>query len=641
MKQLSPTYHALYEKSIQEPEAFWAEQAEALAWRKAPQHILSKDAEGYPQWFADGELNVSELCLDKHIADGFGEQVALIYDSPVTNTKEKITYRELHDRVARFAGGLSSLGLEKGDTAIIYMPMIPQAAVAMLACARLGVIHSVVFGGFAPHELAIRINDCAPKAIITASSGIEVNKIIPYKPFVDQAIEEAVEKPAHVVVFQRHLGATVPEQDRDVDFEKLQNESEPVEAVTVSSTHPLYILYTSGTTGTPKGIIRDSGGYATALKFSMKAVYNVGPGDVYWAASDVGWVVGHSYIVYGPLLNRNTTVLFEGKPIKTPDASTFWRIISEHQVKTMFTAPTAIRAIRKEDPDGEFIKAHDLSCLKTQFLAGERCDVSTLDWLSDQLGIPVIDHWWQTESGWPMLANMAGVDLLPIKPGSAGVPVCGYAIQILSADGDPLPPNAGGLVSVKLPLPPGTLTNLWNNSERFQKSYFSQFEGYYTTGDGGYKDEEGYFFITGRVDDIINVAGHRLSTAEMEEVVAAHSSVAECAVIGINSDLKGQVPLALIVMKPNNILAEAVVKDEIVQAVRKTIGPVAALKQVVPVERLPKTRSGKTLRRLLRSLADQTEFKVPSTIDDISIIDEVQATFAAYKVGNRKETPMK
>lgn len=639
MKQPSSSYQTLYERSIQEPEAFWAEQAQALQWRKAPQTILSKDEEGFTEWFADGELNVSEMCLDQHIEAGFGEQLAVIYDSPVTNTKQKITYNELRDRVARFAGGLRSLGLEKGDTAIIYMPMIPEAMVAMLACARLGVIHSVVFGGFAPHELAIRINDCSPKAIITASSGIEVNKIIPYKPFVDEAIEKSDAQPEHVVVFQRHLGATVPEQPRDVDFEKLQNESEPVAPVTVASTHPLYILYTSGTTGTPKGIIRDSGGYATALKFSMGAVYDVQPGDVYWAASDVGWVVGHSYIVYGPLLNRSTTILFEGKPIKTPDASTFWRVISEHQVKVMFTAPTAIRAIRKEDPTGSFIKAHDLSCLKYQFLAGERCDVATLDWLSAQLGIPVIDHWWQTESGWPMLANMAGVDLLPIRPGSAGVPVCGYDIQILSADGEQLPANAGGLVSVKLPLPPGTLKNLWNNSERFQKSYFSQFEGYYTTGDGGYRDEEGYFFITGRVDDIINVAGHRLSTAEMEEVVAAHSSVAECAVIGIHSDLKGQIPLALVVMKPENELAEAVVQEEIVQAVRKTIGPVAALKRVVPVQRLPKTRSGKTLRRLLRSLADQTEFKVPSTIDDITTIDEIQATFAAYKVGKRKQNP--
>ncbi|WP_203296103.1 propionyl-CoA synthetase [Luteirhabdus pelagi] len=625
-------YQEFYQKSIDSPAEFWQEQAKQIAWYKTPKTILDTDETGYPRWFSDGELNVSYLCLDKHIEVGHGDQAAIIYDSPVTNTKQTISFIEAREEVAKLAGGLQKLGLQKGDTAIIYMPMIPQAIFAMLACARIGVIHSVVFGGFAPHELAIRIEDCNPKAIITASHGIEISKVIPYKPFVDKAIEEASHKPNHVIVFDREQGVEMETKEYDIDYSTLVEKSAPVEPVSVASNHPLYILYTSGTTGTPKGIIRDSGGYATALKFTMKHVYGVEEGDVYWAASDVGWVVGHSYIVYGPLLNRNTTVLFEGKPIKTPDASTFWRVISEHRVKVMFTAPTAIRAIKKEDYDGEFLKKYDLSCLKYQFLAGERCDVATLNWLDEKLGIPVIDHWWQTESGWPMLANMAGIELLPVKPGSAGKPVCGYDIQILDEEGNQVGPNTEGYVSVALPLPPGTLLSLWGNPERFKAGYLKKFPGYYFSGDGGYVDEDGYVFITGRVDDVINVAGHRLSTAEMEEVVASHVAVAECAVFGIHCDLKGQRPLGLIVLKSGDTSVSQNFKEEIIAEVRKQIGAVASFKEVLVVERLPKTRSGKILRKLLRNIADQTEYGVPSTIDDPAIIQEIELVYKTNRI---------
>ena len=626
-------YQEFYNKSIQNPEEFWKTQAQEIEWFKAPKTILSKDENNYPQWFEDGKLNLSYLCIDKHIKDGYGRKNAIVYDSPVTNSKEIITYNRLHKEVSKLAGVLAELGLKKGDTAIIYMPMIPQAIYAMLACARIGVIHSVVFGGFAPHELAIRIDDCKPKVILTASSGIEIDRIIPYKPFVDEAIKLSKHKPNRVIVYQRHFGADTPGKPYDIDYLKAVNTATPVEAVEVESTHPSYILYTSGTTGKPKGIIRDTGGYATALKFSMKYVYGMNQDEVFWAASDVGWVVGHSYIVYGPLLNRNTTVLFEGKPIRTPDASTFWRVIEEHRVSVMFTAPTAIRAIKKEDPNGDFIKEYDLSKLKYQFLAGERCDVSTLKWTQEKLGVPVIDHWWQTESGWPMLANMVGVGLQKVKPGSATLPVCGYDIQILSEEGEIQSANQEGYVAVKLPLPPGNLKNIWGNPERFKAGYLEKFPGYYFSGDGGFKDDDGYVFITGRVDDVINVAGHRLSTAEMEEVVASHASVAECAVIGINDDLKGQIPLALAVTKSDNGIAESVIQGEIVQDVRKHIGAVASLKQVILVNRLPKTRSGKILRKLLRSIADKDDFKIPSTIDDPVIIDEIQSVFKSHKVG--------
>lgn len=626
-------YCDIYNKSITSSEAFWAEQANQLEWYNQPSNILSTDKNGYPLWFADGELNACYLAIDKHIQDGYGDQTAIIYDSPVTQTVKKYTFNEVKTEVAKLAGGLLSLGLEKGDTAVIYMPMIPQAAFAMLACARIGVTHSVVFGGFAPHELAIRIDDCEPKAIITASSGIEIDRLIAYKPLVDEAIELAKHIPEKVIVFNRKLGARVPFKKYDVDYDALVYGSEEAACIPVNATHPLYILYTSGTTGKPKGIVRDTGGYATALKFSMQHIYDAKEGEVFWAASDVGWVVGHSYIVYGPLFNRNTTVLFEGKPIRTPDASTFWRVINEHKVNIMFTAPTAIRAIKKEDPNGEFIKKYDLSSLRIQFLAGERCDVATLEWYREHIPIPAIDHWWQTESGWPMIANMMGVEYLPIKPGSAGKAVAGYDIRIFGENGQELGPNEEGYVVIKLPLPPGTLLDLWKDNERFKAGYLNKFPGYYFSGDGGFKDTDDYIYITGRVDDVINVAGHRLSTAEMEEIVASHHSVAECAVIGINDELKGQIPLALVVAKSGESIEHFQLQHEVVQLVREQIGAVASLRDVVIVQRLPKTRSGKILRKMMRSIADGEQFQIPSTIDDEAIIDEIRAVLSQAKIG--------
>jgi propionyl-CoA synthetase len=626
-------YKEFYTNSINQPEAFWKEQAMAIEWYNKPETILSNDENGYPLWYKDGELNICYLALDKHIQDGYGDQVALIYDSPVTQTVKKYTFFEVKAEVAKLAGGMLSLGLKKGNTAIIYMPMIPQAAFAMLACARIGVTHSVVFGGFAPHELAIRIDDCKPKAIITASSGIEIDRLIAYKPLVDEAIELASHRPKKVIVFNRKLGARVPFKKYDVDYDALVYGSEETPCVPVNATHPLYVLHTSGTTGKPKGIVRDTGGYAVALKFSMQYIYGVKENEVFWAASDVGWVVGHSFIVYGPLINRNTSIIFEGKPIKTPDASTFWRIIEEHKVNTMFTAPTAIRAIKKEDPNGDFIKKYDLTSLKTQFLAGERCDVATLEWYLEHIPVPAIDHWWQTESGWPMIANMMGVEYLPIKPGSVGKAVCGFDIKIFDEKGTELGPNEEGYVVLKLPLPPGTLMDLWNDNPRFKAGYLNKFPGYYFSGDGGFKDEDDYIFITGRVDDVINVAGHRLSTAEMEEIVASHHSVAECAVIGINDALKGQTPLALVVTKLDDGIEHFQLEQEIIKLVRQEIGAVASLRNVVIVERLPKTRSGKTLRKLMRSISDGENYQIPSTIDDESIVDEIIIVLKKYEIG--------
>lgn len=628
-------YADLYQKSIAQPQAFWAEQAQKLDWFKKSENILSISETDYPVWFADGELNACHLCVDKHIEDGFGQETAFIYDSPVTQTVRKYTFDEVKSEVARLAGGLLSLGYKKGDTAIIYMPMIPQTAFAMLACARIGVIHSVVFGGFAPNELAIRIDDCKPRGIITASSGIEFDRLIAYKPLVDEAIELASHKPKKVIVLNRKLGARIPFKKYDVDYDALVYGSEEAACVPVASNHPLYILYTSGTTGKPKGIVRDTGGYCTALKFSMSHIYNMKAGEVFWAASDMGWAVGHSYILYGPLLNRNTSVIFEGKPVRTPDASTFWRVISEHNVATMFTAPTAIRAIKKDDPDGEFIKQYDLSNLRAQFVAGERCDVATLEWYQKHVPIPVIDHWWQTESGWPMISNTLGVEQFPIKPGSAAKPVFGYDIRIFDENGQEAGVDEEGLVVVKLPLPPGNMLGLWENEERFQNSYFKRFPGYYLAGDGGYKDADGYFYITGRIDDLINVAGHRLSTADMEEVVASHPVVAECAVVGVHDDMKGQVPLALVVMKSGKDMEIFRLEQEIIQLVRSKIGAFAALKDVVIVQRLPKTRSGKILRKLIRDIADGKDFQIPSTIDDAAIIDEIRTEFKKQNAGNR------
>jgi propionyl-CoA synthetase len=626
-------YNEYYTKSITHPEDFWKEQANEIEWFKNPEIILSQDNNGYPLWYKDGELNMCYLALDKHIQDGHGDQVAFIYDSPVTQTIKKYTYSEVKTEVAKLAGGMQSLGLKKGDITIIYMPMIPQTAFAMLACARIGVTHSVVFGGFAPHELAIRIDDCKPRLIITASSGIEIDRLIAYKPLVDEAIALASHRPKKVIVFNRKLGARVPFKKYDVDYDALIFGSEEAACIPLASNHPLYILYTSGTTGKPKGIVRDTGGHAVAMKFSMKYIYNVQPAEVFWAASDMGWAVGHSYILYGPLINRNTTIIFEGKPIKTPDASTFWRIISEHKVGTMFTAPTAIRAIKKEDPDGEFIKNYDLSALKNQFLAGERCDNATLEWYQKHIPIPVIDHWWQTESGWPMIANSLGIEKMPVKSGSATKAVCGYDIRIFNENGTELNANEEGLVVIKLPLPPGNMLGIWENEARFKAGYFSKFDGYYLSGDGGYKDEDGYIFITGRTDDVINVAGHRLSTAEMEEVVAAHPAIAECAVIGINDALKGQIPLALVVTKLNDDTEHFQLEYEIIKVVRQQIGAIASLRNVVMVNRLPKTRSGKILRKLMRSIADGELFQIPSTIDDATIIDEITEVLKKYEIG--------
>lgn len=626
-------YKDIYTKSIEQPEEFWAEQANAIEWYKAPETILSTDENGYPLWYKDGELNICYLALDKHIQDGYGDKTALIYDSPVTQTVKRYSFSEVKTEVAKLAGGMQSLGLKKGDRAVIYMPMIPQAAFAMLACARIGVTHSVVFGGFAPHELAIRIDDCKPRVILTASSGIEIDRLIAYKPLVDEAIELATYKPKKVIVFNRKLGARVPFKKYDVDYDALVYGSEEAPCISVSATHPLYVLYTSGTTGKPKGIVRDTGGYATALKFSMHYIYGIKEDEVFWAASDVGWVVGHSFIVYGPLINRNATIIFEGKPIRTPDASTFWRVIDEHKVNAMFTAPTAIRAIKKEDPNGDFIKQYDLSSLKTQFLAGERCDIPTLEWYLGHIPVPAIDHWWQTESGWPIVSNMIGVEKSIVKPGSVGKAVCGYDIKIFGENGIELGPNEEGYVVLKLPLPPGALLDLWNDNPRFKAGYLNKFPGYYFSGDGGFKDEDDYIYITGRVDDVINVAGHRLSTVEMEEIVASHYAVAECAVIGINDELKGQTPLALVVTKLGEEIEHFQLEQEIIKLVRHQIGAVASLRNVVIVERLPKTRSGKILRKLMRSIADGENFQIPSTIDDEAIVEEIMEVLKKYEIG--------
>lgn len=622
----------LFKRSIEDKENFWKEQAREIQWFRFPEQILSEDKNGYPQWFSDGELNMCYLCIDKHNEDGFGEQTAIVYDSPVTGQKKTYTFSQAKEEIAKLAGGLASLGLQKGDTAVIYMPMIPQTLFAMLACARIGVIHNVVFGGFAPHELVVRIDDCKPKALITATAGIEIARRIPYLPLVEKAIELAQDKVEHLIVYNRKLADNQHEMFEGlIDYDELIRQSEPADCIAVESTHPLYLLYTSGTTGKPKGITRDTGGYAAALQFSMHSIYGVNPGETYWAASDFGWAVGHSFSVYGPLINRNTTVIFEGKPVMTPDAGTFWRIISEYKVSVMFTAPTAIRAIKKEDPDGELVKKYDLTHFKKQFLAGERCDVATLDWFEKHIGVPAIDHWWQTESGWPMLGLMTSDGNYKIKRASAGKPVPGYDIRIFDENGLELDAHQEGYLIIKLPLPPGALLGIWNDNERFQSSYLSQYQGYYFSGDGAIRDEDGYFFITGRVDDVINVAGHRLSTSEMEEIVSSHPDVAECAVVGIDDDLKGQVPFATVVLKNGSAISDEAIQRQIVQIVREKIGAVACLKNVMAVKRLPKTRSGKILRKLIRTLLDGKEFQIPSTIDDEKIIEEIQLKIKEYR----------
>lgn len=627
------SYTELYSRSLHNPEEFWQEQAHRINWFEFPHHMLSQDENGFSRWYAGGRLNTSYLALDYHVANGRADQDALIYDSPVTGTKSRLTYRELLQEVELVAGMLKRLGVGKGDRVVIYMPMIPQTVFAMLACARLGAIHSVVFGGFSAHELAVRIDDAKPRVLLAASGGKEVNTIIPYEPMINAALEEAEHQPESCVVFQRDFVRYQLRPSRDLDWEKLRAESEPATWVALDATDPLYILYTSGTTGKPKGVMRDNGGHAVALHLSMELIYGIKPGEVFWAASDVGWVVGHSYIVYGPLLYGATTVLFEGKPVKTPDAGTFWRVIQEYGVSVLFTAPTAFRAIRREDPKATLLDQYDLSCLRYLFLAGERTDVATYEWATEHLHVPVIDHWWQTESGWPMLANMAGVELKPIKPGSASLPVVGYDIRILDSSGQEVAHGTEGTVVVKLPLPPGNLPWLWNDEQRFVSSYLDPFPGYFFSGDGGYKDADGYVFITGRIDDIINVAGHRLSTSSMEEVLAQHPDVAECAVIAVEDQLKGHIPVGFVVLKAGADHEESDLEKELIGMVRQKIGPVAAFKRAVIAKRLPKTRSGKILRKIMRAIADKRPYSPPSTIEDPAVLDELKTLMHSHKIG--------
>ena len=624
-------YEAVFKRSIEDPEGFWGEAAEAIHWYKKWDKVLDDSNKPFYRWFAGGEMNTCYNALDRHVEGGRADQVALIYDSPVTDTIRKFTYKELLDLVSRFAGALKGLGVGKGDTVIIYMPMVPQATVAMLACARLGAIHSVVFGGFAPHELAIRIDDAKPKVIVSASCGIEVKKIIEYKSMLNKAIELAGHKPKACVILQRPQVKAELTAGRDFDWDELAAKAEPAACVPVKAADPLYILYTSGTTGKPKGIVRDNGGHAVALRWSLEKIYDTKPGEVYWAASDVGWVVGHSYIVYGPLLTGCTTILFEGKPVGTPDPGAFWRVISEHKVKTLFTAPTAFRAIKRDDPQGEYLKKYDLSHFKYLFLAGERLDPDTYHWAHNLLHKPVIDHWWQTETGWPITADCVGIESFPIKPGSSTKPVPGFDVQILDSNGAVLGPTQEGLVVVKLPLPPGTLPTLWQADERFLQSYMKVFPGYYFTSDGGFRDEDGYVYIMGRVDDVINVAGHRLSTGEMEEILAQHPDVAECAVFGVHDSLKGQVPVGLAVLKAGAKQEGGQLKKEHVQMIREKIGPIACFNEATVVGRLPKTRSGKILRGTMRKIADGESYTMPSTIDDPAILGEIEE--ALKKVG--------
>jgi propionyl-CoA synthetase len=620
---MSSRFDQAYRRSIEDPEGFWAEAAEAIHWDKRWDKVLDDSNKPFYRWFTGGELNTAYNALDVHVENGRGDQPALIYDSPVTDTKKTFSYRELRDKVATFAGVLAAQGVAKGDRVVVYMPMIPQALVAMLACARLGAVHSVVFGGFASNELAVRIDDAKPKVIVSASCGIEPGRVVEYKPLLDKAIERARHKPDKCVIVQRKTKTCDLIQGRDLDWREAMDAAEPHDCVPVGATDPLYILYTSGTTGQPKGVVRDNGGHAVALKWTMKNIYGVEPGEVYWAASDVGWVVGHSYIVYAPLLAGNTTVLFEGKPVGTPDAGVFWRVISEHKVSVMFTAPTAFRAIKKEDPKGKLIENYDLSGFRTLFLAGERTDPDTLRWAEEKLKVPVIDHWWQTETGWSICANCVGVERLPVKPGSPSKPVPGMNVQVVGEDVKPVRTGEIGALVIKLPLPPGTFPTLWNADERFKEAYLNEYPGYYKTADAGFIDEDGYVFVMARTDDIINVAGHRLSTGGMEEVLAAHPDVAECAVIGVADPMKGQLPLGFLVLNAGVDRNEEEITREAVQSVRDQIGPVAAFKTAVVVKRLPKTRSGKILRGTMQKIADDEAWKMPATIDDPAILDEI------------------
>jgi propionyl-CoA synthetase len=618
-------YKDVYAGWQADPEGFWMEQAKAIDWDKPPSRALFSDNAPLYEWFKDAQVNTCWNAVDRHVAAGHGDRLAIIHDSPVTGTVHKITYAELQTRVASLAGALRAKGVEKGDRVVIYMPMVPEALEAMLACARLGAIHSVVFGGFAAHELAVRIDDFTPKAIIAGSCGIEPGRVVHYKPLVDSAIEQAAHKPEFCVIFQREQEVAQLIAGRDFDWHGFQYGVEPADCVPVSGDHPAYVLYTSGTTGQPKGVIRPTAGHLVALNWTMKNIYNVDPGDVFWAASDVGWVVGHSYICYAPLIHGNTTVVFEGKPVGTPDAGTFWRVISEHNVRSFFTAPTAFRAIKREDPKGEYRAKYDLTCLRALYLAGERADPDTIIWAQDLLKVPVIDHWWQTETGWPIAANPMGLDPLPVKIGSPSVAMPGWDVQILDEAGHQMPAGELGAIAVKLPLPPGTLPTLWNAEDRYRKSYLSHFPGYYETGDAGMIDEDGYLYIMARTDDVINVAGHRLSTGAMEEILAGHPDVAECAVIGVTDELKGQLPMGFLCLTKGVNRPHADIVKECVTRVRDQIGPVAAFKLAVVVDRLPKTRSGKILRATMVKLADSEAFKIPATIDDPAILDEIKA----------------
>jgi propionyl-CoA synthetase len=619
-------YEEVYARSLRDRDGFWAAAAEAIHWEKRWDRVFDDSRPPFYRWFVGGALNTCYNCLDLHVDRGRGKQSALVYDSPVTGTVKTFTYAELRDEVARVAGMLVALGIQKGDRVIVYMPMVPEAVMAMLACARIGAVHSVVFGGFAANELAKRIDDAKPRLILSASYGIEVNRRIPYKPLLDAAIELSSHKPQKCVILQRPGEAAPLVRARDLEWAEALAGGRPAECVTVAATDPLYILYTSGTTGIPKGVVRDNGGHAVALKWSMPNIYGVGSGEVYWAASDIGWVVGHSYIVYAPLLNGNTTILYEGKPVGTPDPGAFWRLIVQHGVSVLFTAPTAFRAIKKEDPHGEHMRKHDLSRFRTLFLAGERCDPDTLLWAREKLGVPVIDHWWQTETGWPIAANAVGLGALPVKPGSPTKAMPGYDVRVLDERGQEMAAGQIGSIMIRLPMPPGCLPTLWNNDAGYEKSYLSTHAGYYLTGDAGYRDADGYLYIMSRVDDIINVAGHRLSTGAMEEVLASHPDVAECAVVGVADAIKGEVPVGFVVTKAGVTRAESEIVRELVDKVRESIGPVASFKTAALVKRLPKTRSGKILRGTIKKIADGATWTMPATIDDPAILDELGET---------------
>ncbi|HEY94819.1 MAG TPA: propionyl-CoA synthetase [Dehalococcoidia bacterium] len=631
-------YREVYEQSISSPEEFWATAAEEIYWYKKYTTVLDDSNKPFYRWFDDGELNTCYNALDYHVENGCTEKTAVIYDSPVTGSVRKITYGELLKQVSKLAGALSNKGIVKGDRIIIYMPMIPEAVVTMLACARIGAIHSVVFGGFSPDELAVRIEDAQPKVIISASCGIEGEKTIEYHTFLNRAIELSHHKPECCIVFQREVLKANLMPDRDYDWDEVMKDAKPVGCIPVKSTDPLYILYTSGTTGKPKGVVRDNGGHAVVLKWSMKYIYGLEPGDVFWAASDIGWVVGHSYIVYGPLLHGCTTVLYEGKPVGTPDPGAFWRVVSQHQVKVFFTAPTAIRAIKREDTAGDYLKKYDVLCLKYLFLAGERLDPNTYHWISELLDIPVIDNWWQTETGWPIAANFPGIELLPIKAGSPTKSVPGYKVEILDENGKSLNSDEQGNIVIKLPLPPGTLVTLWQDDEKFKESYTDRFPGYYNTGDGGYIDGDGYIYVMGRVDDVINVAGHRLSTGAMEAVIANHPDVAECAVIGVADELKGQLPLGLVVLKSDIDNCHETIINDLIAMVRERIGAIASFKQVLIVNALPKTRSGKVLRGVMRSIADGQEYQVPSTVEDKTVLTDIENILKGYMAGRKENS---